>query len=119
MNPKTSVSLSGVAIAALVLLFVLGPIVSRHQALAFGFFNNGGGGYGGGGYGGGGYGGGGYGGGGYFHPWHTYGATFTQSSSDDQSTSTQRTSANGHHHHSTSTTSKSSSGDLLTNTSSK
>jgi len=34
MNPKISVSMSVVAIAALVSLFALGPIVSGHQALA-------------------------------------------------------------------------------------
>jgi hypothetical protein len=34
MNSKTSVSLSVVAIAALVLLFASGPIVAAHQASA-------------------------------------------------------------------------------------
>jgi hypothetical protein len=34
MYSKTSVSLSSVAIAALVLVFASGPIVSHHQALA-------------------------------------------------------------------------------------
>jgi hypothetical protein len=34
MNPKISVSMGTVAIAALMLLFASGPIVSGHQALA-------------------------------------------------------------------------------------
>lgn len=48
MNTKTSVVFSIIAVAAAVLLFAAGPIVSTHQALAWG-----GGGFGGwGGFGG-------------------------------------------------------------------
>jgi hypothetical protein len=49
MNTKTSVVFGIIAVAAAVLLFAAGPIVSTHQALAWG----GGGGFGGwGGFGG-------------------------------------------------------------------
>ena len=38
MNTKTSVVFSIIAVAAAVLLFAAGPIISTHQALAWGGF---------------------------------------------------------------------------------
>jgi hypothetical protein len=65
MDTKISIVFSSIAIAAAVLLFPAGPLVTTYQAFAYG--HGGYGGYGHGGYGGyGGYGHGGYGGyGGY------------------------------------------------------
>ncbi|HXX95631.1 MAG TPA: hypothetical protein VEL11_00755 [Candidatus Bathyarchaeia archaeon] len=47
MNTKTSVVFSIIAVAAAVLLFAAGPIVSTHQALAWGGGFGGWGGFGG------------------------------------------------------------------------
>jgi hypothetical protein len=47
MNTKTSIVFSIIAVAAAVLLFAAGPIVSTHQAMAWGGFG-GFGGFGGG-----------------------------------------------------------------------
>ncbi|MFZ0224057.1 MAG: hypothetical protein WAM42_20445 [Candidatus Nitrosopolaris sp.] len=39
MNPKTSIALSIVAIAAVVLLFASGPLVGNQQALAYRYYH--------------------------------------------------------------------------------
>jgi hypothetical protein len=62
MDTKISIVFSSIAIAAAVLLFPAGPLVTTYQAFAYGHGGYGHGGYGYGGYGYGGYGHGGYGG---------------------------------------------------------